>query len=811
VGKTRLASEFTGYARRTAGVSILQGFCQELEIKLAYQPLIEALRGGLAELAPEALGGTTPLWLAEVAKLVPELHEKIPDLPANPALPPEQERGRLFEGIVQFLVGLARQAPLIVLLDDLQWVDPSTCDLLHYLTPRLREQPILLLGTYRREEVDEEHPLTGLIRKSRGSFQLIELSRLSFEEVEGLLTDLAPSLNEPFRRRIYEETAGNPFFIVSILQNLFEEGALKVDERGRWVTDIDDITLNYRELMIPPGIREAIRRRLSVLAEDERRFLKLAAIIGRELDPALLKRAWGGEGQGEVELVERLLETNLIVEAEGRYEFSHPKISEVAYEETSGERRREWHRRVGEVIEELYAERLDEYYILLAHHYYHGEDWAKALEYTLLALKGAVKSHQLKEGLKLAELGLQSVERAGEEGAAESSLWEKRFDILAHRASIFDLLGESAKQEDDISTMLQLASRIPDLGRLLQAHQWRAEWYHAAGEYHQEIEEAERVLELTRRLKDRRGEGTALHTIGNAYNNLGEYHQALRYYERAYPILREVGARSGEGLALKNIGTIHHSQGRYSEALAYYEQALKIHQRVGYRVGEGIVLNNIGGIYASLGTYEQALEHCQAAYRIYREIGYHMGEEYALTNLATIYRGLGQSDRALECLEQARGMCQELGHRMVEAMVRHGLGLVALDEGRYQQAVGHFEEALQVLQELRTKELEVEALSWLGIAQLKLGDLAGALEGAGRAVKLLEAGQETEQPQAIYFNHFRVLSALDREEEAQTYLEKAYETLLERARRIGDRALEESFFEGVELHREILQEWESNR
>ncbi|MFQ6090504.1 MAG: AAA family ATPase, partial [Candidatus Bipolaricaulia bacterium] len=538
VGKTRLASEFTGYARRTARVSILQGFCQELEIKLAYQPLIEALRGGLAELAPEALGGTTPLWLAEVAKLVPELHEKIPDLPANPALPPEQERGRLFEGIVQFLVGLARQAPLIVLLDDLQWVDPSTCDLLHYLTPRLREQPILLLGTYRREEVDEEHPLTGLIRKSRGSFQLIELSRLSFEEVEGLLTDLAPSLNEPFRRRIYEETAGNPFFIVSILQNLFEEGALKVDERGRWVTDIDDITLNYRELMISPGIREAIRRRLSVLAEDERRFLKLAAIIGRELDPALLKRAWGGEGQGEVELVERLLETNLIVEAEGRYEFSHPKISEVAYEETSGERRQEWHRRVGEVIEELYAERLDEYYIQLAHHYYHGEDWAKALEYTLLALKGAVKSHQLKEGLKLAELGLQSVERAGEEGAAEPSLWEKRFDILAHRASIFDLLGESAKQEDDISTMLRLASRLPDLKRLIQAHQWRAEWYHAAGEYHQEIEEAERVLELTRRLKDRRGEGTALHTIWNAYNNLGEYHQALRYYEQAYPILR---------------------------------------------------------------------------------------------------------------------------------------------------------------------------------------------------------------------------------------------------------------------------------
>jgi len=848
VGKTRLGEEFIGYARNAAKVKVLRGYCRELEIKLAYQSLVEALRSSLSESVPEAFQEVTPLWLAEVAQLVPELRERMPDLPLNPALPPEQERGRLFEGIAQFLIGLARRTPLIVFLDDLQWIDPSTCDFLHYFTPRLHTQPILLLGTYRSEEVGEGHPLTNLIREGRSSFHLIELRRLSSQEVEQLLRNLAPSLNKLFHRRIYEETEGNPFFIVSILQNLFEEGALKVDERGRWVTDIDDITLNYRELMIPPGIREAIRRRLSVLAEDERRFLKLAAIIGRELDLTLLGQVWGGEGRDEVELVERLLETNLIIEAEGRYEFSHPKITEVTYGEIGRERRRGWHRRIGEEMEELYAGRIEKYYDLLAHHFCLAEEWQKALDYLVKAGSRAKDTYANQEALGFFRRALELVEKMEAMGYGKVELWKKRFESLSNRAGVYDILGMRRKQQEDLEELFDLATKLEDDLRLSEAHRGKAAFYIALGQYRKAKEEAFKGLEIKRKIGDKRGEGIILNTIGVIYKHLGKHSTALEYLGQADEINREVGNKRAEGVGLLqkgvihrysgnyekalqcltaarelfeeigdkkeerntlgSIGAIHWNLGEYSDALEHFQRACEMSREIGDRKGEGIGLNDIGALYIDLGMYDRAMAYHRRALIQREEIGDRKGEGFSRYNIGITYKYLQQYDKALEQLALACEISRMIGDRLREGFNLNEIGLIHRELGNYEEALQCLDQVTELNKELENPTLEIENLAYKSSTCRDLGRMEEALDYSSRAIELLESGRSCEYPQAVYFHHAKLLLAHGLEDESARFLRKAHDEVMERADGIKDPEMRKSFLQNVQVNREIVEEWE---
>src|SRR5262245_27653300 len=241
IGKTRLAEEAGAYAR-LRGAQVLVGRCYEGESASPYSSFVEVIREYVSTRPDDALkemGDSA----SNVAKLVPEIRRRIPDLPSTAAADPNGERMRLFDGVTSFLVNASKANPIMLQLDDLHWADTPSLLLLHHLARRFKDSRLLVVGTYRDVELDRRHPLSALLAELRREllYERVLLRGLSESEVKELIEaiwqqQVAGGSCDAFVRAVLRETEGNPFFIEEVLRHLEESGGLYRRE-GRWVTD----------------------------------------------------------------------------------------------------------------------------------------------------------------------------------------------------------------------------------------------------------------------------------------------------------------------------------------------------------------------------------------------------------------------------------------------------------------------------------------------------------------------------------------------------------------------------------------------
>jgi ABC-type oligopeptide transport system substrate-binding subunit/DNA-binding SARP family transcriptional activator len=394
VGKTRLAGEFVRQLR-WQGACVLSGRCYEFERFLPYQPVAEALGGVVPAMTRPELEAH-PAWvLVEVARLVPELLEKVPGLDAAPALRSEEERLRLFEGLARFLAHLSTQGRLLLILEDLHWATESTLQLVHYLARHLAAHPILLLATFRPEAVGHRHPLQALQQGlERGGLLVpLHLDPLSLPAVEALVAEMssAGAATAPLARRLYAETEGNPFFLMELVRALFERQRLVLEE-GRWQGDYARIS--RADLPLPAGVSETIRARVRWLDDEVQEVLPLAAVLGREFDFEPLDALWRRGEEATLEALDVLLRRRLIGEGTGAlgrdYAFTHHKIQEVIYADLPLRHRQRLHAQAGLTMERLYGPQANDLAAELAFHFQEGAAHdrqlrGKAIQYLLQA------------------------------------------------------------------------------------------------------------------------------------------------------------------------------------------------------------------------------------------------------------------------------------------------------------------------------------------------------------------------------------------------------------------------------------------
>jgi predicted ATPase/predicted Ser/Thr protein kinase len=434
IGKTRLAGEFCR-RRGAEGALTLVGRCDE-DALVPYQPFIEALGQYSSLLDDDSLrrqisttGGS------EIARLVPDLVRRLPDLPAGAAGDPESQRYRLFEAVNSLLVAESLRRPVVVVLDDLHWADKPTLLLLRHIARAGGPAALCILGTYRDTELGRTHPLAELLADLRRD-QLatrVAVRGLALDEVVHLLstwTGRAPA--REFSQLLAEETAGNPFFIREILTHLSETGMLEQVDSG-WRRE------RAAELGIPEGVKEVIGRRLSRLGEVCGRTLSLACVIGREFRFDVLKTL---AETGEDELLDALEEATgagVIAEVHGgpeRYSFAHALIRETLYGELSTARRARLHRRIGEALEAL-ARTQPVALADLAHHFTQAApagDVEKAVEYAIRAAESAASTLAHEAAARFYEMALQTLELRGaspERTAIRTDLHRRRGDALA--------------------------------------------------------------------------------------------------------------------------------------------------------------------------------------------------------------------------------------------------------------------------------------------------------------------------------------------------------------------------------------------
>jgi regulation of enolase protein 1 (concanavalin A-like superfamily) len=310
-----------------------------------------------------------------VARLLPEVRPE----DGGPTAAEGESPRLLEEGIAQLMMTLAGQRPLCLFLDDLQWADKATGQLLHYLAHQTRTARVLLIGAYREGEVAGSDWLRGWLTEVEAQRMAtsLPLARLNEEEVASLLKQLAEdqaseTLLRPLAERLHKETEGNPLFLLETVRDLFERGYLIRNEEGRWRIASEKLAqsgttgstgkteegvpLAWR-LPIPETVQRVVRQRVARLREEDRQLLQCAAVIGRRFIFPELQRAVDGPMDLTMEGVERLMTADLIT-ARGQpaaLDFTHDKIREVVYGDLVSIRRQELHRRVGEAIEAVYG------------------------------------------------------------------------------------------------------------------------------------------------------------------------------------------------------------------------------------------------------------------------------------------------------------------------------------------------------------------------------------------------------------------------------------------------------------------------
>lgn len=410
IGKTRLAEEFLEWAGHQ-GASIGKTRSYAAEGQLAYAPATELLR---AEPFRRGLSSLDPVWVTELARLMPELLEERQDVIKPEPIAGDWQRKHLFEALARAVDTV--KEPLLLLFDDLQWCDRDTLEWLHYLLHSREGSRLLIIGVARSEEVDEVHPLVPLLLdlRNREQFTNIELGPLDKSDTTVLAEQVVgKQINPAGSHRLYLQSEGNPLFVVEIVRAQLgsndEEGAFELVEAHHSDVRLDPtFHLRWRSnANLPAKVYAVIQTRLSQLSPSVRELARLAATIGRAFSIELLSLASELDDEALVQGLDELWRRRIVREQDSlHYDFSHDLIREVAYTETSPARRRLHHRRVATALEHLYSANLDEVSSQVAAHYERAGSAEKAIGYYQRAAKVAQGTFSSAEVIHLLESAL---------------------------------------------------------------------------------------------------------------------------------------------------------------------------------------------------------------------------------------------------------------------------------------------------------------------------------------------------------------------------------------------------------------------
>ncbi len=429
IGKTRLARKFIDWAT-SQGAELLLGSAFESGSHLPFQPLVEALRlrlegeSSLVDLVDE-------IWLSPLSQLMPELRQHFPNLSPTPVESPhpeaDQSQAQLYEPLVQFMLALAKRAPLVLFMDDLQWADSATLDLLQYAIRRWKDSTarVLFLASLRSEAL---HPMTqpqlggspqGLSQWLEGMGRAltpvhIELEPLGeHETVQMMLSILSPP-DAGFAQWLYDETHGQPFYLIETLKDLLERRVLQPKRRaeGQWTFAVDDDHDLGQAVRVPSTVHNVIRSRLNRLSPNAFSLLAGGAALEYRITFERMCAISNLSEDQALPALDELISGRLLLETIqpgviSAYTFTNDMLRDVVYTEAGDARRQLFHRRSLEVLEkggELAA--------VLAHHALAAGLRQAAFQYSLAAGRDALRLSAVSEAVIHFEHALQFVREA---------------------------------------------------------------------------------------------------------------------------------------------------------------------------------------------------------------------------------------------------------------------------------------------------------------------------------------------------------------------------------------------------------------
>ncbi|HMJ96443.1 MAG TPA: AAA family ATPase, partial [Thermoleophilaceae bacterium] len=577
VGKSRLADELIRHARE-AGARVLTGDCVELgEDELPYAPLLTALRPLVRDGDP-ALDALAPSLRAALDAILPGLGEE--------SVSGEATQSRVFEALLTLLDGLAQEAPAVLVIEDLHWADSSTRSFIGFLARSVCNERLLVLGTYRSDELHRRHPLRPLLAElsSDPYMRLIDLPRFSPEELGEQLEGIVGDRPDPeLVQRVYSRSEGNALYAEEIL-------AAGLDGRGSLPPTLRD-ALMLRVERLSPRAQELIRWLACQPAADH---VLVAAVAG--LDPTDLRDA----------LREAVASHIVVTVGDESYGFRHALLREVVYEDLLPGERNEMHAALAGELETRIdsGDRGAHITAQAAHHWAAAGNQPRALAGAARAGLAAERVNAFGEAQALFERALSLWERVPE---PEALAGIDEFELLRHAALAADQAGDPGRQEALLRRALQLvdAEADPDRTALIQERLSQSLW-----SQHRQDDSLAALREGLALLPDEPSAARAklLAQLARRRMVQSRFAEAAECAREALSVARAVGYREAEAIALNALGTALGEGGEVDPGVAYLRESLEIAREEGLEMEEGGAWINISDVLNLAGRTEEALE-----------------------------------------------------------------------------------------------------------------------------------------------------------------------------------------------------------
>ncbi len=671
MGKSRLVSELLHQAR-LRGARVLVGRCLEGDGSPAFLPFLDSLDAALGDESDlERLAGADA---ALAARLFPRFAARLGEPPAPGAADATSERYLVFQAVATLLERLAAPSGAVLVIEDLHWIDQPSLALLRYLAGRLDGMRLLVVATYRDEDLDGRQR-EALVDLRRQGGKRVSLRGLSTTEVHALVSALGGAeVPAALQKSLADTTGGHPLFVQEMLKHLVEENAL-----------------GQGTLSVPDGVRQVIGRRLARLSEPAKRLLGVCSAMIGAFRWELVREVSKDDEDELLDALEQVLAAQLLHEGEtagfATYEFSHRLVAQVLYESLPLPRRARLNRQIGEAIERLHPSSQGAELSALAHHFYlavaDGSGKAKAAEYalraaeraaSLVAFEEAARHYQRaaelladeaparlpeihrqrgralavvsawNEGCEAYELALASAAGASDEWRAEvlvelgrAALWAMNMPAVYSRAREADALVRSLGRED-----LTLA-----VGGML------AQCMGSAGELSEAIQKYSELWPLRR---DRHVPSLAIAPLTLYWN--GRIDEALVWADESLAAARKANDIVSLMVGLPPLGLMLAASGRYREARATFAEARAIAERARATSLLARAVSMSTGFHLDLGDVDSAEDLASEAYELARSAGWSPGSVSAGIDLVTcrLRRGdIGAAEELLEAAARAAG------------------------------------------------------------------------------------------------------------------------------------------------------------
>jgi DNA-binding SARP family transcriptional activator/tetratricopeptide (TPR) repeat protein len=738
IGKTRLCAILRQIALGDGGV-VLDGSTSYPE-STPYQPFVEALEPLVSTLDVSRF---EPIFVSALALVIPQIRALHPSLPPLPAVDPGHEQTRLYEAFFRAGEVVSEKRPLLLVLEDLQWAGSATIALLEYAARRASTRKVLVIASYRAEDVPRDHPLRAVRRRleREGRAGHLALGALAPRDVETILTTLAGSGVDPgtLGAELHAESEGNPFFLGELLRGAVEQGAVRVDD-GRLAI--------ARAASITPGIRETIAARLQRLSPDALGAAEHAAVIGRAFNVELLSEASGWTEARTIAAVGELLDRHIVRDAGSAndYTFSHNLVQSTIYALSSRRELERRHGRIAVVMEELNAGMLDDIAAQIALHFERGGEAERAARYYMRAARRA-----------LALFATEETARYLERALTLSTDWPLRADALLLQEEVHRRIGDRDAQRDDLDQLNVLPAGTLDPDRACEVLRRRIALAHVTGEREDEEKLIAELHDRAERLDRAWWEAVALQLEGQLLLASGRLDEARIVLERALtiPAVRDDPALVTDVFC--NLATVADHQADYEVAERYLQRALAMVETQSDELLRFRVLNQRYAIahvhenYATLhGLARELLERTIA-------VGDRRAEMLARLRLANAALFVFEIAEAYDQYERADAMADLFGTPKERASVAACRGIFASAVGDFDTARAHLIDARDIASEAADRFGELLADVNMALVEIFAEEpeealaLADAAVPAARAINsdLLEASALCAQGAAL--------------------------------------------------------------